>query len=67
MKININYVSRKWYDITNISSWFWYYKQYTHIKGLNIRIFGVHINIREKNATEKLIVRWRQRGRTQPK
>ena len=55
MKINVNYVSRKWYDNKNISSWFWYFKPYKYIKGFNMRICGIHFNIREKNATDKLI------------
>ena len=38
MKINVNYISRKWY-----------------IRGFNMRICGVHFNIRENNATQKLI------------
>ena len=57
MKININYVSRKWYNKTTINSWFWYYKPYVNIKGFVIRICGIDINIREKNATAKLIAK----------
>jgi len=55
MKININYVSRKWYNKTTINSWFWYYKPYVNIIGFNTRICGVHFNIKENNATQKLI------------
>jgi hypothetical protein len=55
MKINVNYVSRKWYDKSTIKSWFWYFKPYSYIKGFNIRICGVHFNIRENNDTQKLI------------
>lgn len=57
MEINVNYVSRKWYDSTNIGWWFWYFKPYKYIKGFNMRICGVHFNIREKNATAKLIAK----------
>ena len=59
MKININYISIKHYDWSNISWWFWYYKPYTYIKGFNIRICGIHFNIREKNGTEKMIAKFR--------
>lgn len=31
------------------------YKPYTNIKGFILRICGVYINVRENNATEKLI------------
>ncbi len=55
MKINVNYVSRKWYDKSTIKSWFWYFRSYSYIKGFNMRICGVHFNIRENNGTQKLI------------
>lgn len=55
MKINVNYVSRKWYDKETIKSWFWYFRPYVYIKGFNIRICGAHFNIRENNSTQKLI------------
>ena len=35
--------------------WFFYFRKYKHIKGFNIRILGVHINIKEDNAINKLI------------
>ena len=57
MKINVNYISTKWYDKTNIGSWFWYFRPYKFITGFNIRIFGIHFNIREKNGTDKIIGR----------
>lgn len=31
------------------------FKKYNYVKGFIIRIFGVYINVRERNATEKLI------------
>jgi len=37
------------------SSWFYMFKKYSYIKGFIIRICGVYINVREDNATEKLI------------
>jgi len=55
MKINVSYISTKYYDRTNITQWMWYFERYRYIKGFRIRIFGVYINIREKNALEKLI------------
>lgn len=55
MLIGINYVGRKHYDATNIGQWMWYFKKYTFVKGFNIRIFGLHFNVREDNATQKLI------------
>ena len=33
----------------------WYFRTYKFVRGFMLRIFGVHINIRERNATEKLI------------
>lgn len=55
MKININYISIKHYDRTNIMQWVWWFDKYKYIKGFKIRLFGVYINVRENNATEKLI------------
>jgi hypothetical protein len=55
MKININYCSAKHYDETNIMQWMWMFKRYKYVKGFIMRIFGVYINVRESNATEKLI------------
>lgn len=55
MKININYISRKLYNNTNIGWWFWYFKTYTYIKGFNLRICGLHFNIRENNGTAKML------------
>ena len=55
MKINIKYISRKYYDKSNIWQWVWTWKRYKYVKGLIIRIFGVYVNIRENNTFEKLI------------
>jgi hypothetical protein len=55
MKINVNYISIKHYDRTNITQWMWMFKRYTYVKGFTMRIFGIYINVRESNATEKLI------------
>ena len=55
MKVNISYISIKHYDTSNIMKWIWMFKPYKHVKGVIIRIFGIYINIRENNATQKLI------------
>lgn len=55
MKINIYYISTKHYDRTNIAQWMWMFERYTHVKGLKMRILGIYINVRENNATYKLI------------
>jgi len=36
-------------------SWFFRLFRYAHVWGFKIRLFGMDINIREGNATEKLI------------
>jgi hypothetical protein len=38
--------------------WFFYFRRYTYVKGFWGRICGVWFNIREKNATEKLLKVW---------
>lgn len=48
MKVNFYFVNP-----TINTAFLW--QPYKHIKGVNIRIFGFHINIRESDATEKLI------------
>ena len=40
--------------------WFFYWKRYTAIKGIIIRICGIHINAREDNSREKLIKIWNE-------
>ncbi len=35
------------YPINKIGQWVWYFKKYKYLKGVNIRIFGCHFNIRE--------------------
>jgi len=57
MKININYCSTKHYDKTNITQWMWMFKRYKNVKGFICRIFGIYINVRENNATDKLIAK----------
>lgn len=54
MKISIYYVRWGWFPKSK-KQWFFYYKPYTHVRGINIRFFGWHFNIRENNATEKII------------
>ncbi len=55
MKINVSFISTKHYDKTNIHQWVWYIKKYKYIKGFIFRFFGIYFNVRENNATEKLI------------
>jgi hypothetical protein len=55
MKVNVNYCSRKHYDWTNIVQWVWMFKKKKYTKGFIMRIFGVYLNVREDNATQKLI------------
>ena len=52
MDIRISIDIMKFYPY---KEWFFYYKQYKNVKGFNLRILGLHFNIREWNATEKLI------------
>lgn len=60
MKIDISYISTKHYDRTNIIQWMWMFKRYKHVKGFIMRVFGICINVRENNATEKLIAKARK-------
>lgn len=55
MKIDISYISTKYYDRTNIVQWMFMFKRYTAVRGFIMRVFGIYFNVRENNATEKLI------------
>jgi len=58
MKIDVDWTSTKHYDWTKWSQvkfWLWYFRKYKYINGFVIRICGVYFNIRENNATEKLM------------
>lgn len=55
MKIDVGYISTKWYDRKTIGWWIFYFKPYKLIKGFNLRICGIHLNIRESNGTAKMI------------
>lgn len=57
MKINVNYISTSHYNRTNIGQWMWMFKRYAFARGFIVRIFGIYINVRENNATEKLIAK----------
>jgi hypothetical protein len=35
--------------------WVFYFKRYTYVKGFVMRIFGVYINVRERDAYNKLL------------
>ena len=54
MKVTITYVKKKY----SFKNWVWYFRAYKHVKGFSLRIFGIHINIRENNAHNKLIKKW---------
>ncbi len=55
MKIDITYISTRHYDRTNIHAWFFGFKRYKFVRGFIIRFCGIYINVREQNATQKLI------------
>ena len=55
MEIDISFTSLKWYNLSNLKFWVWYYKPYTNIKGFIFRIFGVYLNVKEDNSLNKLI------------
>lgn len=55
MKVDVNYVSVKWFPIDKIGWWLFYFKKYTYVKGFNLRILGIHFNVRENDATAKLL------------
>lgn len=55
IKINIYYMSYRKYGVYCGSQWFFYFKKYKNIKGFILRIFGIYINIRERDALKKLI------------
>jgi len=64
MKLNISYISRKHYDKSNINQWTWYFNTYKHVRGFTMRILGIHINVRENNATNKIISKVNKRNDT---
>lgn len=55
MKINVKYIGISGFPLDKILWWIFYFKKYKFIKGFNIRLFGVHFNIREDKALEKLL------------
>ena len=40
-------------------NWFFYFDKFKNIKGVTIRVFGLEFRILEKDATEKLIAKFR--------
>jgi len=40
-------------------SWFLYFRKFKHMKGIVIRLFGIHMVFKEKEGTEKLIKKFR--------
>jgi hypothetical protein len=64
MNIDIKYIEREYFsDSGKIWKWVFYFKKYNHIKGFNLRLFGVHFNIRERRGTEKLIEMLKIKGK----
>jgi hypothetical protein len=61
MKLKINYISTNWYDKSNIKQWMWYFRKWKGARGFTVRIFGVHMIIRENRAKEKLIKKINER------
>lgn len=55
MQINLYYISTKHYTWRSINQWMFWFSRYNYIKGFKMRIFGVYINVREDNATQKLL------------
>ena len=60
-------MSTKYYNKSNIIQWVWMFRKYKYVKGFVMRIFGVYINVRESNATEKLIEQGRVIIKSNPK
>jgi hypothetical protein len=61
MKVDINYISTKHFPNDKFGWWAFYFNRYTYIRGFNLRVFGVHFNIRENNGTEKMIKAFRNK------
>lgn len=61
MKITVNYISPfafktiNTYKFKTILNWIYWFRKYEYVSGFMIRLFGIHVDVREKNATEKLI------------
>ena len=58
MKVNVSFMSYGRYKKLCdgiYPEWFWMFRRYTYVRGFILRICGVYINVRERNATEKLI------------
>lgn len=61
MEYYITFTSIKYYDWTNVRQWIWMFKIKKHVRGFMCRIFGIYINVQEKQATCKLIKIWQER------
>lgn len=64
MKMNFNIFGYKVDVVFNeyfpYRYWFFYFKRYISVKGFIIRIFGVYVNVREKNTSAILIKKMRE-------
>ncbi|MEO6302335.1 MAG: hypothetical protein ABIP51_04085 [Bacteroidia bacterium] len=56
MEIRVNKI--KFYKHRN---WFISGMRYKHIKGVWFRVLGIHVNIMEKDATDKLIAKFKSK------
>jgi len=55
MDVDIIFTTPWGYSFKDLKSWLFLYGKYKYIKGFKLRVVGFYINVREKNATEKLI------------
>lgn len=55
MKINVSFQKPFGSKINEIKQWIWMFKWYTACYGFITRIFGVYINVRENDATNKIL------------
>ena len=63
MKINIKYTERKYYRDApdGYRQWRFHFHRYKYVRGFVMRIFGWYFNVRENNATVKLIEKFKER------
>ena len=61
MRLNIKYISRKFFGKERIKDWIFSFRKYKHFRGFNLRLFGVHINVTEKDGLKNLKEKMRSR------
>ena len=52
-RISFNYIEKS--KFRNLLQWAFSYSSYRFLSGFKLRIFGLHINIREYDSLKKLI------------